>query len=334
MNLAALIGVAVGLALVYLLLSLICSTIQEWIAAILRRRAATLREGLLAMIQNPATITNIYSHPLIQSLVPPQHAATASKRLAYMPSSAFAAALLETVVPQVLTPGANFAQMIAAAPLPNQLKVSLTALAARAGTDRDKFIAAVEKWFDDTMDRVSGWYKRRTQAVIIVIAVVTTIALNVDTVRVARELYANAGLREAVNAAANEYLAQNPERPEAGNSPEEAQKPQTDSPPKTDTSGAPSSDTTGGQSIGSTASQAGTIISDQEYAARVQGYLNTLTDLKLPIGWTEPVNGRTILGWLLTVVAVSLGAPFWFDVLMRVANLRANGPKPPKRVAD
>ena len=49
-----------------------------------------------------------------------------------------------------------------------------------------------------------------------------------------------------------------------------------------------------------------------------------------PIGWMESPKGildwlKTLLGWVLTTAAVSLGAPFWFDLLNRVANLRASG---------
>jgi hypothetical protein len=33
-----------------------------------------------------------------------------------------------------------------------------------------------------------------------------------------------------------------------------------------------------------------------------------------------------VAGWLITVAAVSLGAPFWFDLLSRLARLRGSGP--------
>ena len=61
--------------------------------------------------------------------------------------------------------------------------------------------------------------------------------------------------------------------------------------------------------------------------------------LPLPLGWTNdapPPIGTSpfwylqkLLGMVLTVVGVSLGAPFWFDLLNRVVNLRAAGAKPP-----
>ncbi len=51
-----------------------------------------------------------------------------------------------------------------------------------------------------------------------------------------------------------------------------------------------------------------------------------------PIGYPDPFPGitvRVVVGWLLTVAAISLGAPFWFDLLSRIANLRATGKNRP-----
>ena len=39
-------------------------------------------------------------------------------------------------------------------------------------------------------------------------------------------------------------------------------------------------------------------------------------------GWTA------LAGWLIPVIALGLGAPFWFDTLNRVVNLRQTGPRP------
>ena len=49
-----------------------------------------------------------------------------------------------------------------------------------------------------------------------------------------------------------------------------------------------------------------------------------------PIGWGEIKGGwldwlKRVFGWLITTAAVSLGAPFWFDLLGKVANLRGAG---------
>ena len=57
----------------------------------------------------------------------------------------------------------------------------------------------------------------------------------------------------------------------------------------------------------------------------------------LPIGWNgmalrvDPVTWiERIIGWLITGLAVSLGAPFWFDLLNKFMSIRGTGDKPAK----
>jgi hypothetical protein len=67
--------------------------------------------------------------------------------------------------------------------------------------------------------------------------------------------------------------------------------------------------------------------------------LQTLEELPLPIGWTTVDLGTQgavdwaarLLGWIITAVATLFGAPFWFDVLQRVARLKGSGPSPAER---
>ena len=60
----------------------------------------------------------------------------------------------------------------------------------------------------------------------------------------------------------------------------------------------------------------------------------------MPIGWSESQKQYlrepghfviAIFGWLVAALAASLGAPFWFDTLQRVANIRANGRAPDEK---
>jgi hypothetical protein len=68
-------------------------------------------------------------------------------------------------------------------------------------------------------------------------------------------------------------------------------------------------------------------------AANFEDPLATLTQFDLPLGWG--FLPQTIDGWLLkvaglviTTVAISLGAPFWFDILKKIGNARSSGPAP------
>jgi hypothetical protein len=65
--------------------------------------------------------------------------------------------------------------------------------------------------------------------------------------------------------------------------------------------------------------------------------LQQLTSLPVPMGWAGAPLTRglsawayAVVGWLITGFAISLGAPFWFDLLQNVLNInvRGTGPKP------
>jgi hypothetical protein len=73
----------------------------------------------------------------------------------------------------------------------------------------------------------------------------------------------------------------------------------------------------------------------QEPNPRAEEVLEQLDDIGFPVGWggdKSPDGGwdifAAISGWLITGVAVTFGAPFWFDFLGKVSNLRSAGKKP------
>ena len=67
----------------------------------------------------------------------------------------------------------------------------------------------IENWFDSSMDRVSGWYKRRAQLTILVVGFFVAITVNVDTITVAKRLSTDKALRESLVAAADAYSKAN-----------------------------------------------------------------------------------------------------------------------------
>ncbi len=61
-----------------------------------------------------------------------------------------------------------------------------------------------------------------------------------------------------------------------------------------------------------------------------------LQQLGIPLGWkSRPSNAgdwwNKLAGLALTAFAVSLGAPFWFDLLNRFMNIRAGGKSPEEK---
>jgi hypothetical protein len=70
------------------------------------------------------------------------------------------------------------------------------------------------------------------------------------------------------------------------------------------------------------------------------GIEEKLEQVQFPVGWSKEGSRKLpdnfadacqkLAGILLTTFALSLGAPFWFDSLNKVINLRSAG-KPPVR---
>ncbi len=104
----------------------------------------------------------------------------------YIPSRAFAVALLDVVAP-LPTDGprtlASITQALANLP-DGSLKQALLTLAAQAGTDLSSLQQNVETWFNDVMDRVSGWYRSKVKYLTAGVAVVLAVAVNADTLRI------------------------------------------------------------------------------------------------------------------------------------------------------
>ncbi|HVS81280.1 MAG TPA: hypothetical protein VHE60_06070 [Pyrinomonadaceae bacterium] len=107
--------------------------------------------------------------------------------------------------------------LIAANPIAQK---SLIALVDAAGNDVAKARENIEAWFNNSMDRVSGWYKRRSQVIILVIGLFVAIAVNADSLAITKRLWTDRALRESLVSAADAYAKANAEpRPKPSPSP-------------------------------------------------------------------------------------------------------------------
>ena len=313
------LDVAIGLVFIYLIVSLICSALNEGIEAQLKNRSKDLERGIFEMLSSapnatpagpgqPANLVQaLYDHPLISCLFKGDYAsAKQNKELpSYIPSKNFALALLDTVRRAAAT-GADgtltIAQLRAAAvkfaEVNPKVSGALVALIDAAGNDLNRARLNIENWFDSSMDRVSGWYKRRAQYFIFSFGMAIAIAGNIDSIDIVRVLSTDGGVREALVAQAGAFAK-----------PSQAQSP---------------------GATPATPSQPNTVpaVSNGDLA-------NTIKQLRqagLPIGWGSDYGGTPVdvngwamkvLGIILTGLAVSLGAPFWFDLLNRFIVVRS-----------
>lgn len=216
--------VAIGLIFIYLLLSLIASAVREGLESWMKTRAAHLERGIRELLHDrggEGLTAAVYNHPLVYSLFASEYPPPKPKRRlrfrpsgtnlpSYIPSANFAVALLDVVargpswkdtqVAAVDEPAItlqNLRAAVASIPNPAVQRALLTAIDT-AGGDLARAQANVEAWYNSTMDRVSGWYKRQTQVILLLIGLVITIWANVDTVTIGSYLYRNDIARQAV----------------------------------------------------------------------------------------------------------------------------------------
>ena len=318
--------VGIGLALLFAMLSLIATSARELIEALLQTRAVHLERGIRELLKDPhgeELAKKIYDHPFISNLYrgtyDPSKQLTPTlwskkdpwKRLsfrsnlpAYIPSRNFATALIDITARG--TPNAYDAVDPALAPnrfkeaigrLPNtDLRRALLIAFEDAQGDLEKARANIEKWFDSSMDRVSGWYRKQTQWILLGLGILIAVTLNVDALRIASALYHNDALRSA--AVQQAESVSNDVQSEAGHA----------------------------ASLAVIGCQPITDSGDPEQAKVAASCARQrIADIGYPIGWDGRAIWRwsSVPGWLLTALAVSLGAPFWFDLLNKMMVIRS-----------
>jgi len=160
---------AISLVIVFLVVSLLCTTAQEFIAGVFSMRAKTLEATLEKMLddeERTGLVDQLYAHPLIRSLAP------SGRPPSYIPKDQFAMAVHDVLTRNgALTAG-------------NVLPV-FRILLKEAGGDEAAFKKSVEAWFDSSMERAGGWYKRQTQRIILVLGLAIAVGFNIDAMRIA-----------------------------------------------------------------------------------------------------------------------------------------------------
>jgi hypothetical protein len=305
------LGVAIGVVLVCLLLSIIASQVLEIMAAFTAKRAIALEMAILKMVGDPGLYQKFASHPLIEtiSFEPAKLfgfslARAAKPRPTYIASPLFTRVLLVSVAEMHNLPSTDVTAIVASLPPDSALRQKLGAIILGIEHDRAACVSAVEQWYDGTMDRVNGAYKRHTQTWLIALGMALAVVFNANLFLVTQRLWTSKDARDAVTATAQMYACKG------------------DQPCKL-----PDYETARSE-IQSKLGDQLPLGYDWRY---VQHYWQTGADPEH--GGARTIAGHWIFnfaGWLVTAIAVSLGAPFWFDLLNKLVNLRLAGLKPDK----
>jgi hypothetical protein len=189
--------------------------------------------------------------------------------------------------------------------------------ADEAGNNLQEFKNKIATWYDEAQERLIGSYKKNLQMWIFMISAILVGITNADTFNFISYLHGNDEARIAIADKAT-LLVQDSAVVRLIKDIENAK-----------------NDTTK-NNIEHFASQF------EKYNNRLDSLQNELKQTNLPIGWNQSDEQKFIksrkfridwwlkkvTGLLLTTLAVSLGSPFWFDVLSKLSNLRSSGKKP------
>jgi hypothetical protein len=333
------VEVAIGLALVFFLVATIAAAVNQVISRWTDARAKTLWQSLAKLLEpapkvedpvaahapdalaagadigamtaikmglgqvdpRPKGMTDgwldqLLATPSIRALDPVSEQGKPTK-IDNIPPQVFATALLELAKIKGSHDGDTVEQKLlhlASAYPETPIATFAASIAGGIGNDVDRFLNTAGSWFDGQMSRLSRVYRKNTRWILLLIGIIAAFLFNVDAIQVGNTLRDDSNLRAGV--------------------------------------------LTLSEQVGETGVTAGCTVAATEPDRELKcarEVLGSLNGLKVPIigtwtwgtwkeGWRDNAAWH-ILGLLLTAGAVSLGAPFWFDTLKRLAGFRRSG---------
>ncbi|MDQ6813312.1 MAG: hypothetical protein M3040_06240 [Bacteroidota bacterium] len=330
------VDLVIGMIFIYFLLSIISSSAVEMVLTGWRVRAKVLAKWLCTIfdteIAKPDKTTiklgqAIMDHCSITAL------SKAGKAPSYIDAKNFTSALIEKVTYDTNNPksiATNLDEVIKALEDTTMLSIELQRaflgyayeardtyanISTKTISEVEYFRNKIEHWFDSSMDRITGTLKTKyVRPITLGVAILTAGLLNADSVAIAKFLYSNPEVR--VKLAEQGYKA--------------------------------GSDTAFMKRLTQVQlanRDTATSASLEQIKHDIRTSVENISDAKaaletsIPLGWNKnelQEGGKwspsliltKISGLLATILAIFMGAPFWFDLLNKIANLRGTGPKP------
>ena len=345
------LNIAINLFFIYLIVSLLLSALQEQIVVLFALRARNLKSSIKILLGEKQTIgekqtklskentitDNLFQSPLIASLN--QQGNIKLKKVinkitqwdsvgpSYLKSITFSDALLELlrkdygfnfktysdglnqIIEQLETELDNREESSSKlSKLPKELLENLYTLARQSKTKVDQgegtlkeFQENIANWFDESMERATGVYKRNAFGLSLLLAFIIALVGNIDTLYITNQLYNDPALNETLSGLVT-------------------------------------------QEVNTIQSQCQDL-SEQKKSQCIQKAFNDIkvNDIhSFPIGWEIKTDKSSffnydihfkkqqsilfaIFGWSITAIALAQGAPFWFDLLNNVVNIRLAG---------
>jgi hypothetical protein len=198
----------------------------------------------------------------------------------------------------------------------------------------------IETWFNSYMNRVTGWYESHTVVTVRLIAIAVTLIFNINVIKLTKKIYNDDTLRSNLVTIAEKVAADS-------SSISSFYSKAFDNDVKTLDSvyAEKLSDTTittaQKNSLTREKQDSISVLAEQYTQKQIAG-INALTSqlesAGLPLGWKgkswkDNIDDNLLLaliGWIIGACCISMGAPFWFDMLGKLVNVRRSGVKPGK----
>ena len=290
--------VVIGLVFVLLLLSLLATTVMELLASFLALRGKNLEKALRNMLAYSDVDEKLLAAFKENSLYKQLGSKYGKSRRSpsYINDETFQSILMD-----IILKGEGVEKLDAKIDeLPDEdLKNVLKQFLREADNNVDEFKLKVQGWYNNVMDRASGWYRRYTQKILVGVGFLIAVIFNADTLAIYERLESDPDTLQKVVNLAEDFVD--------------------------------SKDTLAVNAIADPKFEASLdklkgLVDNQIETVRSPlglGWKNVVWE---EVGWWDAVTKA--MGWIVTALAVSLGAPFWFDLLRKLVNIRSSGNKP------
>lgn len=282
------IEVVIGLILIILFYSLLATIVMELLSNFMALRGKHLEKVLRNMLssndEKGTTFKQFLDNPLYQQLSGKFYGKNTPP--SYLSSQSFRSILMKVL--DSGGEGENLKAKIDELP-DRELKKVLQQLMEDANFRFNNFNSKIESWYDDIMDRASGWYKRHIQKFLLIVGLAIAIIFNADTLAIYSSLVNSSeadlnnlvSLAEAIGSKENE-----------GISPEINQ-------------------------------EVYDLIETNLHEMKDPLSIGWSEFHPMGLGWEDWVF--KVFGWFITALCISKGAPFWFDLLRKAVNIRDTG---------
>ena len=295
------VEIVIGLIFIYLLLSLLATTLSELVMHWLYSRGKNLRIALRTMLDDETDVLSerFFHHALVQKLLKRGSQSFPS----YISHDYFATVLLELLCQEESISEKSIEEGIHQLPAGNTREVLSTFVRDAQGSP-EKFRRNLESWYQEMTYQAAGWYKVHVQRALFGLGVLISVAFNADTFQIAQKLSIDPEARREIIEQAYVFMER-----------------------EQNLSLADTLSTTPSDSLEQQVRQ----LIDEELA---------MASTALGLGWEQAPKislsssiwwqyvGQRVPGWIITAFAITLGASFWFDLLKRIMNIRTATRKP------